>query len=254
MRIAFFDSGIGGITVLKEALQVLPHAEYIYYADTKNVPYGTKTTEQVYALVLAAVDFLSQFKPDALVIACNTATSIAIDGLRKTYPFPIIGMEPAIKPAIVNNNGKKILITATPLTLKETKLEILINSLDKEQKTEKKDLYKLVCYAEDFNFQSDEVVEYISNEFKDVTPDKFESIVLGCTHFIYYKEIIQRMFNNKISIIDGNRGTVNNLLKVIASLEDKEKEDRASIRFYSSGIEDRPERSEQLRKLIEISG
>ena len=100
MKIGFFDSGIGGLTVLKEAIKILPNEDYIYYADTVNAPYGTKLRETVRKHIFTAVEFLSTLGVDILVIACNTATSVAANELRSNYFFPIVGMEPAVKPAI----------------------------------------------------------------------------------------------------------------------------------------------------------
>ena len=124
MKIGFFDSGIGGLTVLSEALKRLPHHEYLYYADTEHAPYGKRPKEEVLMYVLEAVDFLVQQGAQMIVIACNTATSIAITTLREKYDIPIIGMEPAVKPAIecVSDGSKRVLVTATPLTLKEEKM------------------------------------------------------------------------------------------------------------------------------------
>ena len=120
MRIGFFDSGIGGLTVLSEALKRLPNHEYLYYADTQHAPYGPKPKEEVREYVFHAIDFLVDEGAEIIVIACNTATSIAVAELREKYSIPIIGMEPAVKPAIehVANSSKRVLVTATPLTCK----------------------------------------------------------------------------------------------------------------------------------------
>ncbi|TWH29418.1 glutamate racemase [Bacillus subtilis J22] len=100
MKIGFFDSGIGGMTVLYEAIKVLPYEDYIFYADTLNVPYGEKSKGKVKEYIFNAAEFLASQNIKALVIACNTATSIAIEDLRRNFDFPIIGIEPAVKPAI----------------------------------------------------------------------------------------------------------------------------------------------------------
>ena len=120
-KIAFLDSGLGGLTVLREAIKILPGEDYIYYADNMNTPYGVKTKEEVKQHIFNAVKFIVTLDAKALVVACNTATSVAIEDLRQQYNFPIIGMEPAIKPAIEKhkNTGKRILILATELSLKE---------------------------------------------------------------------------------------------------------------------------------------
>ena len=121
MKIAFFDSGVGGLSVLQTAIQVLPPQQYIYFADSVNAPYGTKSKKEIKKLMFEAVDFLQTKNINALVVACNTATSAAIKDLRKQYDFPIIGMEPAVKPAIEKSKKKKIVLFATELTLKEKK-------------------------------------------------------------------------------------------------------------------------------------
>jgi len=249
--IGFFDSGIGGVTVLKRALELLPDAEYIYCADTKNVPYGVKNKHEVMAYVSDAFNFLAKKGIQIAVIACNTATSVAVAELRKRYAFPIIGMEPAVKPAITNNSGKKILVLATSLTLRESKLEELISSLDKKQRIQKFALDELVMHAERFDFNSDEVVLYIKNKLSGIDFDEYETIVLGCTHFIYYSKIIQETAGRHISVIDGNEGTVRNMIRTI-----KEKITapdinyrKGQITFYSSGIEDPPDRVNKLLAL-----
>ncbi|MGB1243021.1 MAG: glutamate racemase, partial [Chitinophagales bacterium] len=126
MNIAFFDSGVGGISVLKEALTLLPNENYLYFADSKNAPYGVKSSEHIRSLMLDATDFLAQQNIKALVVACNTGTSVAIKDLRKKYSFPIIGMEPAIKPALLNDLSKKVLVFATERTLLEDKFHSLV--------------------------------------------------------------------------------------------------------------------------------
>ena len=126
MKVGIFDSGIGGITVLKTAIERLPQVEYIYYSDNLHVPYGTKPKEEVVGYVKDVVRFLVDEGVDAILIACNTATSVAVNELRRMYDIPIIGMEPAVKLALDDNESGKVLVTATPLSLKEEKYKNLI--------------------------------------------------------------------------------------------------------------------------------
>ena len=109
--IGFFDSGVGGISVLKESLKVLPSEDFVYFGDSLNAPYGTKNVNEVRELTFKAVDFLIEKGVKVVVIACNTATSAAIDALRKQYKdIPIIGIEPALKPAVEVSRGKSVII------------------------------------------------------------------------------------------------------------------------------------------------
>ena len=118
--IAVFDSGVGGISVLRELVRLMPNENYIFFGDSKNAPYGGKSLEEVRKLTECHVRHLLSEGAKAVVIACNTATSAAINDLRATYPdFPIIGIEPAIKPAVEHAKGKTILALATPMTVKQ---------------------------------------------------------------------------------------------------------------------------------------
>lgn len=249
MKIAFFDSGIGGLTVLKEAIRLLPFHDYIYYADTQNVPYGTKAKDEVRTFIFDAVNFISRLDVSALVLACNTATSVAVADLRSQYRFPIIGMEPAVKPAVVNNKGKNILVLATPLTLREAKLNTLISQLDQGHKIVKMEMGALVNFAEDFDFCSDSVRAYIHQKLSEIDITDFETLVLGCTHFIFFKDIIREFVGQDLDIIDGNIGTINNLKNKLPAPNPHHPE-KGQVDFYSSGIKDGSERVHQLMKVM----
>jgi glutamate racemase len=255
LRIGIFDSGIGGVTVLKKALEFLPDAEYIYYADTKNVPYGVKKSHEVLDHVFEAFNFLSKKNIHIAVIACNTATSVAVSELRKKFSFPIIGMEPAVKPAILCNSGKKILVLATSLTLREKKFEELACSLDKQQRVHRLALDELVMYAEQFNFDSETVIFYLQEKLSKIDFAEYETIVLGCTHFVYYSRIIQEIAGENISVIDGNEGTVINMVRRIKGMKfnPDDNHQKGKLTFYSSGVEDSPDRVNKLLGILELN-
>jgi len=217
LNIGFFDSGIGGLTVLKKALEVLPDENYIYYADTDNVPYGTRKKEEVRKFVFDAVKFIISKGAEALVIACNTATSVAIEDLRKEYSIPIIGMEPAVKLAVEKNGNKnkRVLVVATALTLSENKYRDLVNRIDDEKIIDSVPLPGLVWFAEKMQFDEKTVMEYLRKELKDFDLGKYGTVVLGCTHFVYFKNAFRKLFPPAVDVIDGNTGTVNNLKKKI---------------------------------------
>lgn len=232
MKIGFFDSGVGGLSVLQKAIQVLPPQHYIYYADTDNAPYGTKSKKTIRKLMFGVADFFKEKKVDALVIACNTATSAAVKDLRKTYDFPIIGMEPAVKPAIEKSKGKNILLFATELTLKEKKLKNLIERLDAKNKVKSISLQELVIFAEQMKWEDPEVSKYLNRKLKNIDWQKYSSIVLGCTHFLFYKKLFQKILPNHVEIIDGNLGTVLHLQNQVHLLS---KRKRNKIDYYISG-------------------
>jgi len=220
MYIAFFDSGVGGLTVLEEARKLLPNENYIYFADSENVPYGTRSNEEISSLVKDAVKFISSHKLKALVLACNTATSVVVKELRSNYQFPIIGMEPAIKPA-VEIGTKKVLLCATERTLKEEKLLHLIKDLKASARVKLMSLQSLVTFAEHFDFYSDELINYLSDQFKLINWNEFDGIVLGCTHFLFFKSMLRNIIPAHVQILDGNNGTVNRLSSLITKSKEK---------------------------------
>lgn len=242
MKIGFFDSGIGGITVLHKALKMLPHEDYLYYADTSNVPYGPKPKNEVKKYIFDAIEFIISQEVKVIVIACNTATSVAIEDLRAKYNIPIIGMEPAVKPAIkINKNtNKRILVTGTALTLKENKLKHLITKLNNEHIVDLLPLPGLVQFSEKFEFNEEIILPYLKEELNKYDLNNFETIVLGCTHFSFYKNMFEKLFPSNINIIDGNIGTVKNLERTLKEMNSLN-EGNGSITFFNSGfkIEDK---------------
>lgn len=237
MKIGFFDSGVGGITVLYDALRMLPKEDYVYYADTTNVPYGPKPKEEVKKYIFNAIDFIVKQGVDAIVIACNTATSIAIEELRGKYSIPIIGMEPAVKPAVekYKNVDRRVLITATALTIGEEKLHNLIEKLDGEDIVDLLPLPGLVRFAEKAEFSEEKVLPYLQEELSRYDLKMYQTIVLGCTHFSFYKDMFKKILPEYTDIIDGNIGTIKNLKRTLEKMGSLN-EGNGDIIFYNSGI------------------
>lgn len=212
--VAVFDSGVGGIGVLREIKNLLPHENLLYFGDSKMAPYGERTTRDVRELVLShAARLLKDAK--ALVLACNTATAAAAKELRLTYPhLPIIGMEPAIKPALGVTSHPKLLILATAATLREEKLSALLLKHRGDA-----DFYKcaapgLVRLVEAGLAESPEIDRYLATllaPFKG--EDRPDAVVLGCTHFPFAKAAISRFFGDRMPLFDGAAGTARELAR-----------------------------------------
>lgn len=217
MKIGFFDSGIGGLSVLHEALKILPNEQYVYFSDGKNIPYGTKTREQVRDLLFAAFDFLSKKGLKAAVVACNTATSVAIEDLRRRHDFPIIGMEPAVKPAVEHSAGKRVLVFATELTLRLEKFHNLVARVDTDRRVDYLPLQELVVWAERFEFDDAVILPYLHEKLSGVDWSQYGAVVLGCTHFPFFGQQFRQIVPPHVQIVDGNRGTVNNLVQKLGS-------------------------------------
>jgi glutamate racemase len=212
--IGVFDSGLGGISVVREIGRLLPNENIIYIGDNLNNPYGTKSKDEILRITLDVVDRLIKMNVKAVVIACNTATSAAVRILREKYNIPIVGMEPAIKPAVMENKGGTIGVMATISTLKEKKFQ---NNMDKFKDIS--NIYKiptqeLVELVENDIFSGDEINRVLDKHFYEYRDIKFDAIVLGCTHFIFLKDSISDYFKG-IKIYDGNEGTVNRLKNLL---------------------------------------
>jgi len=237
MNIGFFDSGIGGITVLYQALKLLPQENYIYYADTRHVPYGEKTKDEVRNFVFQAADFIASQNVKALVIACNSATSAAVKELRNKYSFPILGIEPAVKPAIKKSleKGRRVLVLATNLTLKEEKYTSLVTQLDNEGIVDGLALPGLVEFAEKLQFDEKVIMPYFMRQLAPFDFNQYETIVLGCTHFPFYKDMLEKLLPEHIDIIDGGIGTARNLKRIMEETQITN-EGTGKIIYYQTGV------------------
>lgn len=200
--ICFFDSGIGGLTLLDAAVRKID-ARFIYFADNYNVPYGNLPAEQINFLTQNIFVSVAKQKPAAAVVACNTVTACCIKELREKYQFPIIGIQPAIKPACAGGEGCAVL--ATRSTVESEAFKKLVGAYSDV------DVYscpELAAYVENnlFKIKKSEVEKLLP-------PITRKNVVLGCTHYIYIKEIIQELYN--CNVFDGVEGTVNRLISCL---------------------------------------
>lgn len=210
--IGFFDSGVGGLSVMKEAIQVMPNENYIYFGDSKNAPYGVKSVEEVRDLTFNAVEFLLNKGVKGIAIACNTATSAAVANLRKVYPdLPLVGIEPALKPAVELNKDGNILIMATSMTLKEEKFNRLMNRYKDRASIIPVPCPGLVEFIESGKLDGKEVEEYLFEKVNTYNDGKIASIVLGCTHYPFIKDTLVKIIGKDVTIIDGGLGTAKEL-------------------------------------------
>lgn len=232
--IGFFDSGIGGLTVLQEALQRLPNAQYLYYADSDHAPYGTKSKEEVLLHFIHAMDFIMDHGVQAIVVACNTATSVGIEAARARYTIPIIGMEPAVKPALIAAGNKRVLVFATKLTLQLEKFRDLVERVDADNRVDYLPLQELVQFAERFEFSDELILPYLHAQLAEIDLTQYGAVVLGCTHFPFFRQQFEAVLPPDVQIVDGNIGTINNLMTRIGK-------DTCSgpggVRYFISGKE-----------------
>ncbi len=226
--IGVFDSGLGGISVLKELVSLMSDEDYIYYGDSFYAPYGTKKKEEIVKRCMEICDYFVSREVKAIVIACNTATSAAVNILRDLYkPLPIIGMEPALKLAAENKENNSIVVMATNLTLNEEKFNNLMKKYSNLNNIIKMPCPELVNIVENDMLDDTELVNrQICEYFEDIDMKSLDSIVLGCTHFVFFKEYLSKILDKKTNIIDGNNGTARRLKEILENCESIHKKDK----------------------------
>ena len=210
--IGIFDSGLGGISVLKEAVHLMPNEHFIFYGDNENAPYGTKTQEQIDSCVQNVVDQLLQRDVKALLIACNTATAASAKRLRSELTIPVIGMEPALKPAHELRHGGQILVLATPATLHMDKFLHLMELYG--EGAVPVEGYGIVERVEDGQVRGERILSVLHGLLDEHLKKKTDAIVLGCTHYPLIREALAQVAPG-VPLIDGNLGTVRQLRRVL---------------------------------------
>lgn len=207
LPIAFFDSGLGGISVLRETVRLLPRENYLYYGDSLHAPYGVKTADEVLALSRAAAEHLLAQGIKALVIACNTATSVAVRRLRQDYPeLIIIGTEPAIKPAAERYPGGRILVMATPMTLQEKKFLSLQHQYETQAEIVPVACGGLMEFVEQGILRGEAVERYLYDKLEPYLKVPIDAVVLGCTHYPFLSSAIRKVIGRRPEIMDGSAG------------------------------------------------
>ena len=206
--IAVFDSGVGGVSVLRELRALLPRERFYYFGDSANAPYGRKTTEEVRALTLAAgKKLLVDRDCKALVVACNTATAAAITDLRAAYPDRIIvGIEPALKLACDRHPGGTIGIMATDVTLREQKLAALMERVKRDCTVLRVQAPGVVELVEAGKCDTAEAVALMA-QILEPYGDKLDALVLGCTHYPFMKKAMAAVLGDGVELLDGGEGT-----------------------------------------------
>lgn len=238
MKIGVFDSGLGGLTVVKALQEVIKGAELFYLADTKNAPYGEKTSEQIlqYSLDITQY-FIDKHHIEALIVACNTATSAAIKTLRERYPeLIIIGTEPAIKPAIEQTKIGKVGVLATPATLKGEKYQKLALELAKNKKVK---LFEQACpglveHIENGTLQSPQSLQLLENWLSPMRKAGVDTIVLGCTHYPLASKSIRSMMQKEVLLLDSGMAIAQRLWVLMQDFG-HQKSGEVMLKCYTTG-------------------
>ena len=206
--IAVFDSGVGGISVLGHLRRLLPQEQFLYYGDTANAPYGSRPTQEVRALTMAAVEkLLSEYPLKALVIACNTATAAAVNHVRAAHPeLIVVGIEPALKVAADHFPGGRVGVLATEVTLREEKFDTLLHRFDESVTISKIPAPGLVELVEQGRVDAPETEALLKTVLSPYL-GKLDAVVLGCTHYPFARNAIRRVLGENVVLLDGGEGT-----------------------------------------------
>ena len=204
--IGMMDSGVGGISILRRAIDLMPNEDFVYFGDSMNAPYGERDPEWIRERTAKIIDEFIDEGCKAVVIACNTATSAAADYVREQHPdFPIIGVEPALKQAVVSPETNHVLVMATPVTIQLQKYQELYNRWGKDQGASSVICWGLAARVEQGNLDADDMHELLENLVGEYR-GKADSAVLGCTHYPFVAKQIRDVLGD-IPLFDGAFGT-----------------------------------------------
>ena len=229
--IGVFDSGVGGVSTLAEMTRLMPHERFLFYGDTAHAPYGTKSRELVMGYVRGIMEHLLRQDVKAVAIACNTATAVAAAELRAEYELPIIGIEPALKPAHEMRHGGSILVLATPMTLRLEKFQHLMSQYGEGA-------VPLPCpglmeLVENEAFE--QAARYFRELFMPYDLKKVDAVVLGCTHYVFLRPVLGDILPESVQMLDGNLGTARQLRRVLESRGLNAEAGEGSVSFETSG-------------------
>ena len=249
--IAVFDSGLGGLSVLRHLRRRMPGERFLYYGDSAHAPYGVRSRAEVEALTLSTAERLMSRGLKALVVACNTATSAAIEPLRAKYPdLIVVGIEPALKLAADRFPGGRIGVMATPVTLREEKFCHLLTRYAAKCQVYQIPAPQLVPLIEEGRVDTP-IMEQTLHGLLDPFADKMDALVLGCTHFPFASHAMERLLGPRVAVLDGGDGTARETLHRLEAANLLEKGPGQLILENSLGTQDILRRSRRMLGLAD---
>ncbi|EPR0422756.1 glutamate racemase [Enterobacter hormaechei] len=248
--IGMFDSGLGGLSVWRELVASVPDVPALFVADQQHCPYGNLTEEAILNRSIAICDWLVSRQVTQIVVACNTATSVAIERLRQRYPIPIIGIEPAVKPAAAQTRSGKIAILATAATLRTEKYHQLNDRYGKTVEVYAVTPEGWVDAVEGHTHDQSEVREVVNRVIQPLLDDGVDQIVLGCTHYPFLRYLIEQIVPAGVTIHDPAPAVINHAASLMNGCSQPTERDREKYRFYTTGNTTRMK--ESLNRLLGI--
>ena len=247
--VGIFDSGIGGFSVLKETVKLIPTAPILYFADQAHVPYGKRDPDQVREFAKSITDFFISYGASLVILACNTASAAGLAYLREQFPgIRFVGMEPAIKPAAEKSTRRSIGVLATPGTLQGEPYAVLLNRFGRDLEVYENTCDGLVASIENIDLSPGEVDRILTHAILPMKAAGIDSLVLGCTHYSLINSKIQSVAGQSIRVIDPSQPVAAQAKKVYeaiclrtgkAVINSNDLPTTAGIRFYTSGDTER---------------
>ena len=232
--IGIFDSGVGGLSVFREIVRILPEEKYIYWSDNAHCPYGEKSRNYIIDRARAVTSFLIEQGADIIVVACNTATAAAISTLREEFPVPFIGMEPAVKPAAQATRSGVVGVLATAGTLKATKYIDTRAKWARDVKIVEHIGQGFVELVEKGNVSGPEAESIVEKSVRPLIEAGADTIVLGCTHYPFLAETIMKAAGTPVTLIDPAPAVAKHLMEVMQE-NGLIRKDGFSMSLHSSG-------------------
>lgn len=252
--IGIFDSGIGGLSIAQEIAKHLPHERFIYFADTAHVPYGPRNDQNIRELTAQAIEWLYRKGCKVAVVACNTASAFSLDYLREHYGdnFPIIGLVPALKPAVLQSKSKTVAVLATPATFRG---QLIKDVVDKFAQPSGVTVIPVTCldlvpFVESGAQMSAACLATLKDILQPVVDQGADYLVLGCTHYPFLKIAIQSIFGQKLTLIDSGLAVARQTARILIKNEllfEQNHESDVRIECYVSG-----NNAESLRPILQL--
>lgn len=236
--VGFFDSGVGGISILLEAQKLLPNESIIFLADQKNVPYGGKTKEQLIEFVARAMEFFVQKNCKAVVFACNTATVYTIDEMRSRFDIPIIGTVPVVKTLANITKTGKTAVFSTPATAKSEYLKDLIEKFAGYIEVKTIGGSNLEELVEKGNLNNPEIKKVLESHLKPLVSDGVDSIALGCTHYPFLRDKVEKIVGPNVMVVDSG-GAVARRLREVLTNNNALSGEKKFEKYYTTGDKDK---------------
>lgn len=240
--IGIFDSGIGGLSIAQEIAQYLPKERIVYYADTAHVPYGPRDDQDIRELTALAIEWLYRKGCKIAVVACNTASAFSLDYLREHYgdSFPIIGLVPALKPAVLQSKSKKVAVLATPATFRGQLIKDVILRFAEPAQVSVQPITSLdlVPFVEAGEQMGEACLQTLRNILQPAVSNGVDYLVLGCTHYPFLKPAIQLIFGQKLTLIDSGTAVARQTARILIKNEllfEQERMDCLRIECFVSG-------------------